>query len=125
MSETDDDPEIIPAYHPGQAEAINHLMAQAIALCDGNLPRLFDLVIASPSFIMSLYMTAYFAIDQSDDVPEAARARAHAHIQAHTARVMRLVLEAVESNDPRGVIAAQVAEMKAAFFDASLGGTVQ
>jgi hypothetical protein len=38
---------------------------------------------------------------------------------------MRLVLEAVESNDPRGVIAAQVAEMKAAFFDASLGGTVQ
>lgn len=105
--------EVPIAVSGDQSYELAQLVAHAIRICQGDMPRLFELTIASPSLVMSLFLTTRFIINNSFGVPEPERIKTLRDIQADTVATMRKILQVIEADDPQAVLAAQVAEMKA------------
>jgi len=81
-------------------ELLDRLAALAEHACVGQGPRFLDLVVASPGFVVLLYLSAWDAIDASasDDTLKAATKRS---LQSKVAHLLRTALDVVTSDDPR------------------------
>jgi hypothetical protein len=95
---------------------IELMLQHAEKMCNGCVKDMFDLTIASPGIVISLYMNAVERIDSSELCDEV-KASTRRAIQYQVERLLVMVLNVVRSPDPRltlldqGVTLAQVLQM--------------
>jgi hypothetical protein len=85
---------------------IELMVAHGEAICDGCLKNLFDLTIASPGIVVSLYVHAHERIEMSD-LAEEVKATMRKGIQYQVQQLLKMVLAVVSSTDPRQTLLTQ------------------
>lgn len=85
---------------------IAHLVDHAADVCAGHGEQFLNLVVASPGFVVLLYVSAWEAIETSESC-EALKTATKRSLQEKLTHLLKIAQDVVASDDPRATILQQ------------------